>query len=437
MALIELSTERPAQPVAAGPPPARYYRRAGLLVCALLVLALGGAAPQVSMLWQRTARLPTGNADFAIGDGRVFTVAFTAAAPPITAWSAGTGRRLWSVPGPPGDTEGRYTLYAGISGLLIVTVGDTTTVLDAATGALRWQTPAALQTLDTHTGLLVEERFRPGTGYDPNSGDPGLLYGTGLGNLHTEPPVSTALRGVDLATGRTRWTASTPGPAATTATAAGLVVIAAGRITLRSAATGAVLRERPAERSTQPAWGEAVGRVLLVHHGSPGEAGALVAYDTRTLDRLWARDQPDSQGNPVTCTGLICLLSRTDVLVLDPATGAERWRSDRTMDLVGAGDTTVLELYPGADPKAVADRRTGTPLLALDSWTGYAALPGNRGFLLLRSEGSDKLLAVLPTGARTVRPLGRVPAGMTPCLPDKAFVACRVQSGVEVYHYLS
>jgi hypothetical protein len=58
VALIELSPETPAPPEADTPPPACFYRRAGLALAVLLVLALGGAGPAGSVLWQRVGGVP-------------------------------------------------------------------------------------------------------------------------------------------------------------------------------------------------------------------------------------------------------------------------------------------------------------------------------------------------------------------------------------------
>jgi hypothetical protein len=439
VSLIELNPETPAQPVGSGPPPAYVYRRAGLLVCAILVLALGGAAPQSSRLWWHVARIDLGNTALqstVVGGGRLFGMEAGTPSLPITAWSLATGRKLWSVPSISGDAR----LTPLPSGLLIVSSGSGSgsgiSVLDAATGAQRWQVAKPTQVLDTRTALVIDERFRPNTEYDSDSGEPGRLYGTGLGNLHTEPAQSTTLRAVDLLTGRSRWSATVPGSITTGWTGSGVVVLSAGRITLRSAATGEVLQEQGLDAGRGSSVGaEVFGDVLLVSEGSYGEAGKIVAYDAGTLARLWEKDEPDSQGNPVTCSGLPCLLSRTEVTMLDPATGAELWRSDAGADLFASGDSMILEAQ-STTPKAVVDRRTGRPVLTLTYWSSYAPLPDRSGVLLIAAERGNQLLGLLPAGATKIQPLGRMP-GVVPCLPDKSYVACRVPTGVEIYRYLS
>ncbi|WP_067504797.1 PQQ-binding-like beta-propeller repeat protein [Actinoplanes sp. TFC3] len=438
MALIELSPGSPARPVVSGPPPAYVYRRLGLIMSVILLLALGGAAPQASLLWQHTAHLGFGDqADFVVGDARVYAVDFATVPPMISAWSAADGRQLWRQPGPPGGTEGLYSLNARTAGLLVVNVRQSATVLDAATGSVRWNSPTPLQPLDTHTGLVTDEQFRPGTEYDPDSGEPGRLYGTTSEVLHTEPALSTTLRGVDLATGRELWSATVPGSVSSAWTGSAVVTFSADRITLRSATTGKVLHERVVEGGgSATTWGETAGDTLLVHYGAYGESGRVVAYSAGSLAERWSMDQPDSQGSSVTCTGLPCRQSRTEVSVLDPATGAVLWRSKDDLDLMRFGAEEVFEAYSGADPKAVVDRRTGTPLLRLDPWTTFSPLPRDNGYLLTMPDGDAKAVALLLTGSRTLQPLGRVPAGMAPCLAGPAYVACRAVTGVEVYRYL-
>ncbi|AGL20192.1 hypothetical protein L083_6682 [Actinoplanes sp. N902-109] len=434
MALIELSTGPPAQPVAAGPPPAWVYRRAGLLVSVLLLLALGGAAPPSSVLWQHVSRIEIGTSDLqgvVLGGGRLFGVEANTPHLPVSAWSVTTGRKLWSVP----DLFVDDRLTALPSGLLVLTSDRGMTVLDAATGAQRWAAWEPGRILDPRTALLIGEQFRPGTGYDPNSGAPGRLYGSGFGGLHTEPAQRTTLSVVDLPTGRVRWSATTPGSIATASTGTGVVMFTADRIILRSAATGEVLHERTLDADHRNSvGGEVHGDVVLTHQGDYGRAGRITAYDARTLDRLWEQAEPDPQGNPVRCLGVPCLVSRTDVTVLDPATGAALWRSDTSSDLISFGDSALLEV-DALDPKALVDRRTGRTLLTLDRWTSYARLPDGTGLLLLASEGRNQVVGLLPAGATKIQPLGRAPAVVVPCLPDTSYAACRVFTAYEVYRY--
>ncbi|MFI5931099.1 PQQ-binding-like beta-propeller repeat protein [Actinoplanes sp. NPDC051494] len=438
MALIELSPEETtAQPGPGGLPPAYVYRRLGLLLGALLVLVLGGAAPPQSLLWRHVAFLPLRDADFTAGDGQVYALDFTTDPPTIKAWSGRTGRELWEISGP-AAADGPYAINARIPGLVLVNVRRSTTVLDSRTGTALWNSTTQLTPLGTGTGLITTERFRPGTEYDQESGDPGILYGTSSDVLHTEPALSTTLRGVDLRTGRELWTTTVPGSISTSWSGTALVVFSSDRIAVRSPSTGAVLRERRLDSDTAgQVWAETVGPVVLLHHGAYGEDEQIVAYSLDTLDEIWQQEQPDSEGSSFGCTGMPCLRSRDDLAVLDPGSGAVRWRTDGTVDLEAFGDA-VLQVQAAGDPRAVVDRRTGRTLVDLERWTISTPLPDDRGLLLMRAEaGAGLVLGVLPTGGTQVQLLGRVPGGTVPCRADTDVVVCQGDSGVDLFRYLS
>ncbi|WP_244876534.1 outer membrane protein assembly factor BamB family protein [Winogradskya consettensis] len=437
VALIELSTEAPAQPVG-GPPPAYVYRRLGLFLSVLLVLALGGAARPESMLLRHTGHIPLGDADFVIGDGRLYAADFAVDPPVITAWSAATGRRLWRVQGPAGSTEGYYSLSAGVPGLLMVNVARSTTVLDGGTGALRWRSPTPLQALAAGQGLVTSESFRAGTEYDPESGEPGRLYGTTSQTLHTEPALSTSLEGVELATGRHLWSVTVPGSVATVWTGTAVVVFSADRVTVRSPSTGEVLRERAvADSGAWPMWGEVAGDTVLVHHGAFGEGGEVVAYALDTLDERWQQNQPDSQGSSSTCVGLPCRKTRTDLTVLDPRTGTALWSAGNDLDLVAFGNDAILELRSLSTPQRVVDRGTGRVRVELGTWSSFVDLADSRGYLLMRPEpGAGLVLGLLRRGAPAIQLLGRIPRAAAACERDEKYLACRVGGSAEVYQYL-
>ncbi|BCJ54908.1 hypothetical protein Asp14428_63830 [Actinoplanes sp. NBRC 14428] len=443
MALIELGPGTPAPPVPATPPPAYVYRRAGLLVAVLLVLALGGAAPTSSLLWQRIALVPVADrAEFQLLDGHLYVVDFRGDQPRVGAWSTDPVRELWNVPGPPGSEDKPYYIAGGGDGLVMLTVGRTTTVLDAATGAVRWRSPTLLQRLDDRLGMVLEERFRPGTEYDQESGAPGGLYGASSDVLHTEPALSTSLSGVDLATGHRRWTATVPGSVSVVWTGPArraIAVLSDARLTVRAPDTGAVLREREMPRvgGHGPTWFEDAGTALLVHYGPFGEGGLVAAYASDTLDELWQQELPDPQGASGTCRGLPCAETRAGAAVLDPRTGATLWRAGPSADLVAFDDDTVLELEPAGRPRRVLDRRTGRARIDLRYWTSLASAPGDENVVLATVGPATPGTAVglLRPGAAAVQPLGRV-AGGTDFHSGGDLVGCRVPGGVAIYRHL-
>lgn len=455
MALIELSLDAP-QPTETRRPPYRY-RRAGLALAALLVLALGGAAPGAFAIWRNDARIPmAGGTDFQLAAGRVYVVAAVDDRFALTAWEPRQARRVWTRP-PEGSHDGPYFVSAATADLAMLRTGRRTDVLDARTGEVRWTATSALTRLTDRTGFLQVEKFRPGTEYDPASGDPGRLYGTTNEILHTEPALSTELRGVDLATGATRWSTSLGGSVYATWTGPArdaIVVLSAGRLAVLSPSTGRVLRERAmseqesaAPSGTIPsredvaadaAWGEVVGDLVLVHRGSFGEGGRVTAYALDTLDRRWERDQPDPAGSSVTCVELLCQRSPAGLTVLDPATGEPRWQTRGGGDLRPFGAGEVLEDRAEGGPLRTRDRATGRIRAEFPEWEGPVRVDGVDAYVLTRPDpaGGTVFGLLLPDHA-AVQVLGRVPLRPEYCMADTLRIACRVAEGgaVEVWSY--
>ncbi|MEV4637072.1 PQQ-binding-like beta-propeller repeat protein [Actinoplanes sp. NPDC049548] len=444
MALIELSPGTPAPPAAASPPPAYVYRRAGLLLAVVLLLALGGAAPASAMIWRRNGLVPLpDDGDFQLFGGRLYTISFGAGPPRIRALTTDPVRELWTVTGPPGDEERPYYVSDAAGGVVMIRAAGATTVLDAKTGAVRWHTSNLVQRLGGDaTGLLQQERFRPGTEYDPESGDPGRLYGYAGDGLHTEPALSTTLSGVDLGTGRRLWSATIAGSVSTQAIGVreAFAVLSADLLTVRSAGDGAVQRQRAMPRvdGRGPVWFEAIGDILLVHYGDFGQGGRVAAYAQDTLEPLWQRDEADPQGSAVACVALPCARSRTEVAVLDPRTGAPLWRAGAGIDLSAFGTDAVLEARSTSRPLRIADRRTGKTRADLRYWMTYTASPGSDAYLVTRYESATRstVTGLLRPGAAAVQPLGRIPDTNGECRLDDATVACRVPHGIEIYHHL-
>jgi outer membrane protein assembly factor BamB len=437
VALIELSPGTPAPPAAATPPPAYYYRRAGLVLAALLLLALGGAAPARSVLFGRVGSVPLpAGGDFQLVGGVLYTMDLEARPRVLTAWQPAPVRRLWSYTG----STAADPLYvnAATDGVTVLREGRGVTVLDARTGAVRWTSPVAVQPVDDRLAFVEEEVFRPGTEYDAESGDPGQLYGTNTGALHTEPAQRTELRGVEPATGRRLWSLSMPGSVFTTWTGApenAVVVLTSDKLTVLSPTTGAVLRERPVPpldgvRATE---GEVVGDSILVHYGSYGTGGPVTAYALDSLAERWRQNQPDPAGNSASCPGLTCTRTRDEVIVLDPRTGAERWRIADT-DVVAFGRGAVLEAQGLTRPLRTADAGTGRQRTDLSRWRLYFPVEGGGAYVLSRPE-SDRgtVFGLLRQGDAAVQPLGRSPDTTVQCQAVPALLACRVAGGIELW----
>ncbi|MFI7544505.1 PQQ-binding-like beta-propeller repeat protein [Actinoplanes sp. NPDC049599] len=437
MALIELSPETPAPPAAATPPLAYYYRRAGLALAVLLLLALGGAAPAGSVLLTRIGAVPVATGgDFQLVGGLLYTMDLDAEPRVLTAWQPTTLRPLWSYRGT--TTEDPFFVSAATDGFTVLRSGRGITVLDARTGAVRWTSPVAVQPVNDRTAFVEEEIFRPGTEYDAESGDPGQLYGTNTGPLHTEPALRTELRGVDLATGAKVWSLTLPGSVFTTWTGApenAVVVLTSDRLLVLSPTTGAVLRERPvpAIGGVTAGEGEVVGDTVLVHYGDYGTGGLVTAYALDTLAERWRQDQPDPAGNSAGCLGLTCVRSGNELIVLDPRTGAERWRSTDSI-VLAFGTGAVLETRGPSRPLRTADVVTGQQVTDLRWWRFFFPVEGGRAYLVSRLDGNrNTVFGLLRQGATAVQPLGRLPETTVQCQSVPGLLACRVATGIEVW----
>jgi hypothetical protein len=443
VALIELSGDHPAA-APAPRPPAYRYRRSGLVLAAVLVLGLAGAVPAAALLWRRTGLVPLpAAAEFQVAGGRLYTLEVAGGRRITSAWTMHPLRRLWRITTTAeqvagGLLQGGSSVQA-VGSYVLLRTGQSTTVLDAGTGAVRWTSSLPLVPLSDTVAMVQQEQFRAGTQYDESSGAPGALFFSSAGLPHTEPPQRTDLTGVDLATGGTRWRATFPGsiyPAKVRGRADAVVVVTAGRLWLRSATTGAALRTRDLPAADGSSWGEVVGDLLLVRRAAKDAGTVVTAYAMDTLEPRWQRPEADDEANSATCSGLACEKAHRDLLVLDPGTGVPRWRTDGSVDLRRAAGY-ALEVQSGQSrPLRAVDPASGTPQVDLSAWQSLAAGPDTAPLVLSRREaGRGTAFGVLLPGGRAVHRLGVSSTPVTDCVADFRFVACRAARGVEVWTY--
>lgn len=446
MALIELDLYAPPElpPERARPRRQRFVRLAALLV---VVLALAGAAPSRSVLWRRTGLAPIAAPDGAyqlVGD-RLYTFDSGADRVVVTAWSPDPLRRLWSyTAATKSDNDGMtpsfgWAVQAAADGDIVLQSFARSIVMDARTGLVRWTSSGPLMPVaGGRVGLMYDQEFRPGTEYDQAIGAAGPLYSSTSGVFHTEPPAQTILHALDMRTGRQLW--QTPFAGAVIAAdghsePGAIVVVAADRLSVLAAGTGAVLREGrlPGPAPTDVTFGDGDDHPVLLRYSSRRGA-TVIAYSMHTLEPLWRRAEPIA-GSPSFCAGMLCDDDGTGVVVLDPATGLPRWR-------IGPGalfgrDRTMIEVDDRENrPLAVRDAATGAVRVDLHGWT-WIAYGDDTPPVLGRIDGALTLFGVLLPGRRTIQPLGYSPTPVTNCESDDRYVACRIYGGVEVWAYLS
>ncbi|MEV6346169.1 PQQ-binding-like beta-propeller repeat protein [Actinoplanes sp. NPDC051851] len=450
MTLIELDRETPLEVELGRRPPLAHHRRTGLLLAVALLAVLGGGVPATGMCWRllgviTTEEFPDGQVQMT--GGQIYTVDTTDDEPVVTAWAPGDGlTRLWSDRVPvamAGDDNIAPVNSVSVrqSGeVVLLTAGFTTTAVDAATGRTRWTSPISVTVLAGNTtGVTVERVFRPGTEYDQDSGDPGPLYFTATGEPHTEAPIRTEVRGIDLASGGTLWTA-TPGGSVNVDMVAGepaaVLITASSRLTLRDLRTGAELRAAglPKLDGKGPSSGTLLGDVALVRYE---DAAGQIAYDARTLTRLWRGGSADAvPADPVDCENLLCDGAHGDVRVLDPRTGRTRWRVQEDVDLTARAGYVLETDAASGEPVRLADVRTGVVRADLTGWTGDVPGTADQPLLLWRAgKAGTRIFAVVTPGHPEIQRLGTAAKGLDDCDSDGNFVLCRSATGLRVWAY--
>jgi hypothetical protein len=450
VALIELDLDAP-QAAVAGRPPVHYNRYVGLLVAAVLVLAVGGAATVRSTIWRRVGAVGLSGPDtsYQILGGRLYTMDTGGDERVISAWAMSPLRRLWSATTPlerdPSSGSvvhdgGASLVAAGAYVLLQSALG--TSVLDARSGAVRWSTPSPVLAQSNGTCIVQETVFRSGTEYDESSGNPGPLYWSATGAPHTEPPQRTILRGLDLASGRPLWSAAARGSVYVVPDdrdGTGFVVIAADRLTLRAADTGAVIRQGALPRSSgaDVSFPEIAGDLLLLRHADPDGGGVATAYGLDTFESRWRLAEPADDGNAGTCSGLPCRREPGGLAVLDAQRGVALWHAGRYANLVQRGPDTLEVQSVSNRPLRLRDRRTGHVLVDLHGWETVADSDDQGPIVLFRAVPPDgrAAFAVLAPGRSGVQPLGLADGRVRGCGSDDRYVACRVADGIEVWSY--
>jgi outer membrane protein assembly factor BamB len=448
LALIELDLTAQPGPAPTSIPPARRYRTAGLVLAVVLVLALGGAAAPDALRWSYLGTIPSSpipESPFQLDGDRVYTASGLGNARAVSAWTvAKPPVRLWSVRFPARELGPDQVAYGDVRAkragdVVLITDGPDTTAVDPGTGATKWHLSIGVHPLPGgRVGLVQDPKFRAGTEYDQSGGAPGELYFSATGVPHDEPPVRTELRGVDLRTGATVWTAEPPGSVVAFDDPDGVLVLASDRLTLHAAATGAVLRETmlaPLD-GQKPEAGRLVGDLVLVSYGADdSKTRNLVAYSTRTLKPVWQVPEARVLTDPALCLDVVCADDKNGASVLDPATGRVLWHTPG-LDLMRYGDDVMEWDSAGSDPLRLADARNGDELLRLTGWHNDLAMSDDSPLMLRRTDSSQASVFAVVTGdPARLRPLGVTHGAVSACATDARFVICRSAGALQAFAY--
>lgn len=246
----------------------------------------------------------------------------------VSAFDAHDGRALWTrstVPGawgwPEGPVAGRNTVVVQVAdGPAVAVIG-----VDARTGAERWRLAAAERLLPTSTSPP------PAVG-PPQLGPPATPV-TPIANTTTTAVLASisGVRGVDRATGTTRWSLG---------------------LWVQDQASTGVARSPAA----------VIGEVVLLPVAGPDQGG-LVAIDATEGRELWrsdALDHPTGSGAVAVGYQSREAPDSSEVIAVSVSDGARRWSSPGLPsygDLWAVGDDVVVV-------------RTTTGIVAYDATTG-------------------------------------------------------------------
>ena len=430
--LIDLGEQHgrlPSEPVALRDRPHRF--RTGLAVLsAALVVALGGAAIRPVPVEPVLVPARLGDTMF-VEETRLYLVG--AGPEPQGAAAQHKIVSMYALPG--GELLSRTTVAVTGAIFRVTSVGETVlvtyqvdTVGTEATVALRagtdlalWRAPARLLSVSARDGVVL---LRENT---PQFGD---LYWFGI----------------DLDTGRTRWSFEQPPQGHTTP--AGFIdgfprrlitATTAGHIEVRDTTNGTMVSE--GDVVARPGWSRRgitvwpTGDLVLV-----GGLGGLTAYTLAGLSPRW-HSTLDLSGRWVQdCLDAICVFGyRGGVQVLDPATGRVRWTADRWTNAEVTGSYLLVSGNQGLEgryPLAVVEPVTGVVRGDFGAWWSAGLTRADGTVVGLRQRIGDDVVyyALLDPATLTVRVLGTATAVSGDCQATTEVLVCRrIDAGVAIW----
>nr|MDT0657141.1 hypothetical protein [Micromonospora sp. DSM 115978] len=241
------------------------------------------------------------------------------------------------------------------------------------------------------------------------------------------PASPVVARMVDLASGRTLWTANRHvefgfAPASDTSPAAVLAIGLDGGIEVRDARSGDV-RHRLEWTEGEPVAVLPFDDLVLVMHTGP----RLTTYSADLRQRRWQYPLPTDNFYLNGCGPMICERRPTEgYQVVDPATGTIAW-SSLDQDLLIESGPHLLEANAQYTRLRSVDPLTGETLVDLSGWRPGSLRSASPPLPLLRrsADGRVSWLAVLEADAAAARVLGSVPFDVSVCQAVVGRIACR------------
>ncbi len=417
------------------------------LVLCLLGLA-GGRAPGAAGL-SAVATVPAlAGSKFAMLDGVLYVAEAAPTGNRITAYRPRDGRLLWSTPV---SVLASLVGFQSSGGVLLASMaapgvsGDQTVALDQRTGAVLWHNADILAAVVPADGRALLASLYT------------VYGGTDLDTVVASDRLGFMVTAVGLRDGRTAWTyalgpgcqyrvesASAAGArmaalCAGPPTVTGAGATSAGDLRIVDLATGheersiaLTLPVVQAPAPFRPVLSVALGRVLV---GVPRADGAqLTAYDPATLRPLWTHRMSDNDYGATPCADALCLSDGSGLTVVDPGTGAVRWRTAERAYTQPPGllaGRLLVEPVGGAQAMLV-DVGTGGPVLDLSGWRAVNADPdGTPVFARWQSPPDGRVWFATVTGdPLAVRLIGAARDVLQDgCGTDGPYLACQTLDG--------
>lgn len=241
--------------------------------------------------------------------------------------------------------------------------------------------------------------------------------------------------GLDLATGRTRWSVDQSLPRYTTE--AGytdgfprrlVTATTAGHVEVRDTVTGATVSE--GDVPVQSDWSRrgitvwSAGDLVLI-----GGIGGVTAYSLADLTPRW-HSPLDLAGHWVQdCVDAICVFGYRGVQVLDPGTGRVRWAADSWTTATKVGPNLLFsgnEGRQGRFPLVVVEPGTGVVRGDFETWWAVGPERADGTVLGLHQGAGDVVFyALLDPATLTVRVLGAAGAVSGDCQATTDVLVCR------------
>jgi hypothetical protein len=430
--LIDLGEQHgrlPSETMAARDRPHRF--RAGLAaLSAALLIGLGGAVVHPAPVDPVLVSARLGDTMF-VEENRLYLVS-AGPAPQGTS----VQHRIVSMYGlPGGELLSRTTVavtgaifhVTSVTDLVLVsyqvdTVGaEATVALRAGTDRALWRAPARLLSVSAPDGLVLLRENSPR-----------------FGDLHWF--------GLDLDTGRTRWSFEQPLQGHTTVAGFAdgfprrlITATTAGHIEVRDTADGTVVSE--GDVTARSGWSRRgitvwpTGELVLI-----GGLGGITAYTLAGLTLRW-HSTLDLSGRWVQdCVDAICVFGyRGGVQALDPGTGRVRWAANRWTNAEEAGSYLLVNGDQGLEgryPLAVVEPVTGVVHGDFGEWRAAGPARADGTVVGLRQRIGDDVVfyALLDPATLAVRVLGTATTVSGDCQATTEVLVCRrIDAGVAIW----